>query len=178
MPTVFLSRSLTFSTARSIRFQSSSPVIENSTISHLVVRVYQNQGPWPTLRYRPITVPSGAAAVIRPIVHDRAAFGLLFFPCYQRWHSLRYRLHTDPLERQLKFRRALRLFSFGNTHSPGGASCKDCGLLPPLFNSIRLGYAKHWRASSIQHWNIKRRSTGLAVVRLLSRPLSGDFKAL
>jgi hypothetical protein len=67
------------------------------------------------------------------VVHALRAFGLQFFPRFQRWHSLRYRQHTNPLERQLRFRRALRLFRFGNIHSPGGASCKDSGgFLPPL----------------------------------------------
>ena len=38
-----------------------------------------------------------------------------------------------PLERQLRFRRAWRLFRFGNVHAPGGASCHDWGgFLPPL----------------------------------------------
>jgi hypothetical protein len=74
----------------------------------------------------------GAAAVIRPIVHDRAAFGLQFFPRWQPRRSLHCQPHSDLLERQLKFRRALRLFRFGNIHSPGGVSCQDCGgFLPP-----------------------------------------------
>ena len=64
----------------------------------------------------------GTAAIIPAVVHARRAFGLQFFPSFQRCHSLRYRLHSNPLERQLKFRRALRLYSFGNIHSPGGAA--------------------------------------------------------
>jgi hypothetical protein len=67
-----------------------------------------------------------AAAVIRPIVHDRAALGL--------WpkRSRRCQPHPIPLERQLRFRRAWKLFRFGNIHSPGGASCQDSGgFLPP-----------------------------------------------
>jgi len=74
----------------------------------------------------------GAAAVIPAVVHARRAFGLWFFPGCQPRRSLRYRLHSNPLERQLRFRRAWRLVPFGNIHSPGGASCQDCGgFLPP-----------------------------------------------
>ena len=81
----------------------------------------------------------GAAAVIRPIVHDRAAFGLRFFPYCQPRHSFRCQPHSIPLERQLRFRRALRLFPFGNIHSPGGASCQDCGgFLTPLSHCFGL----------------------------------------
>jgi len=46
---------------------------------------------------------------------------------------IRCQPHSIPLERQLQLRRAWRLVRFGNIHSPGGASCKDCGdSLPPL----------------------------------------------
>jgi hypothetical protein len=40
------------------------------------------------------------------------------------------------LERPLRFRRAWRLFRFGNMHSPGGASCQERGgFLPPSNHS-------------------------------------------
>jgi hypothetical protein len=45
-----------------------------------------------------------------------------------------------PLESPYRFRRAWRHFRFGNIHSPGGASCQDCGgfLPPPGFHSPSL----------------------------------------
>ena len=47
---------------------------------------------------------------------------------------------TTPSQRQLRFRRAWRLVRFGNAHSPGGASCQDCGgfLPPPRYHSPLL----------------------------------------
>ena len=78
----------------------------------------------------------GAAAVIPAVVHARHAFGLLYFPGCQPGRSLRCHPHSISLERQLRFRRAWKLFRFGNIHSPGGASCQDCGgFLPPRINS-------------------------------------------
>ncbi len=53
-----------------------------------------------------------------------------FFSRYQPRRPLRRQPHFIPAERQLRFRRACpdaSGFHFGNIHSPGGASCKDCG---------------------------------------------------
>ena len=89
----------------------------------------------------------GAAAVIPAVVHARRAFGLQFFPRCQPRGSFRCQPHSNPLERQLRFRRAWRLVRFGNTHSPGGASCEDSGgFLPPLVNA-RLR-SRHCRGGS------------------------------
>jgi len=77
----------------------------------------------------------GAATVIRPIVHDRAAFNLQFFPCCQSRHSFRCPPHSNLLERQLTSRGAWRRFCFGNIHSLGRASRQDCGrVVPPPGN--------------------------------------------
>ncbi len=57
----------------------------------------------------------GAAAVIRPIVHDRAAFGIWFFPELPVGTFFSIPPALIPLERQPTFRRDWLPLSFGHT---------------------------------------------------------------
>lgn len=86
----------------------------------------------------------GAAAVIRPIVHDRAAFRLQFFPGCQPTRSFRCQPHSIPLERQLRFRRDWLSFSFGHVLCRGGFMLLL--MLPPC--------NRHQSPSTVQVWKV------------------------
>jgi hypothetical protein len=120
----------------------------------------------------------GTAAIIPAVVHARRAFGLLFFPCCQPKRFFRCQPHSIPLERQLRFRRALRLFPFGNIHSPGGASCTDPGgIVPPQLSSY---LRDHWKIENSQHYILHVTfSEDASRIRKGSAPeISGAFRRM